>query len=95
MHLADVQDMKVLLSDHAVEQSKLRGATHDEILETISTGERSTARHGRMGFRKNFPFGAYWNGKHYETKQVLAIVAEEDGTLIVVTVFAFYFGAGQ
>jgi hypothetical protein len=34
---------------------------------------------------------ACWGGRYYLTKQVLAIVAEERDSLIVVTVYTFYF----
>jgi len=32
-----------------------------------------------------------WGGQYYAIKQVLAIVAEEPETLVVVTVYTFYF----
>jgi hypothetical protein len=31
-------------------------------------------------------------GRYYETKQVMAVVVEETERLLVVTVYAFYFG---
>lgn len=39
----------------------------------------------------NFPFGALWNGKVYNTKQVRPIFVEEEKELIVVTVYTYYF----
>lgn len=58
-------------------------------------GERVPARQGRAAYRKNFPFRAEWKGRYYETKQVMPIVAEEDDTLVVVTVYVFFFGEGE
>ncbi len=46
---------------------------------------------GRTGFRKEFQFDSLWGGRHYATKQVLAIVVEGTAELVVVTVYTFYF----
>ena len=45
-----------------------------------------------LGYRKNFPHGMAWKGKHYASKQVMAIVVEEPDRLVVVTAYVFYFG---
>ena len=50
------------------------------------------ASHGRVAFRKNFPYNADWKGKRYKTKQVKPIVAIEGNRLVVVTVYVYYFG---
>lgn len=68
-----------------------RGATEEEVLETIRSGEQVPAKHGRQGYRKNFQYGRLWGGRRYAIKQVLAIVAEEPERLVVVTVYMFYF----
>jgi hypothetical protein len=73
------------------EQMVERGATEEEVRETILTGEEVPAKRGRKGYRKNFQYGRCWGGRYYLTKQVLAIVAEERDSLIVVTVYTFYF----
>jgi hypothetical protein len=77
--------------DHAIDQARLRGATVAEVTEAIRNGEEVTAKKGRTGYRKNFPFGAIWKGRYYETKQVLVITVREDETILVITVYAFYF----
>ena len=77
--------------DHAVDQAVLRGATLDEVREDIRSGEEVPAKKGRVGYRKNFPYGAAWKDRYYETKQVLAIVVTEAETMLVITVYAFYF----
>ena len=48
-------------------------------------------KYGRMGFRRNFPFGGVWGGKHYLVKQVEAYAVKEAGDWIVVTVITRYF----
>lgn len=81
----------ILFSQHAREQMAERGATEEEVIEAIRSGERVPAKRGRQGYRKNFQYDRLWGGHHYLTKQVLAIVAEETETLVVVTVYTFYF----
>jgi len=49
------------------------------------------AKRGRQGYRKNFQYNRLWGGQVYAIKQVLAIVAEEQDVLVVVTVYTFYF----
>ena len=68
-----------------------RGASEDQVIETIRTGEAVPAKKGRQGFRKNLQYNRLWGGRTYAIKQVLVIVAEESNALIVVTVYTFYF----
>jgi hypothetical protein len=39
-----------------------RGASEDEVIETIETGEKFPAKFGRIGFRRNFNFEGMWRG---------------------------------
>lgn len=79
-------------SQHALDQISDRGVTQIEVETAIREGERAPAKIGRLAFRKNFNFQSEWKGKYYETKQVMPIVVEESNRLVVVTVYAFYFG---
>lgn len=81
----------VHFSRHALQQMIECGATDDEVLEAIRSGEQVSAKRGRLGYRKNFQYERLWGGRYYPIKQVLAIVAEEPQTLVVVTVYTFYF----
>jgi hypothetical protein len=76
---------------HALERAAERGATEEEVCSTVESGERFSAKFGRMGFRRNFQFNGIWRGKRYLTKQVEAYAVEEDGRWIVITVVAKYF----
>ncbi len=69
-----------------------REVTEMEVEIAINEGEMTSAKKGRLAFRKNFRFESYWKGKYYEIKQVMPIVAEEQDQYIVITVYAFYFG---
>jgi len=55
--------MSIRLHPHARERLNERGATEDEVIVTIETGETFPAKFGRTGFRRNFAFGERWNGK--------------------------------
>jgi len=81
----------IRFSQHAREQMVERGADEHEVIETIRAGEQVPAKHGRLGYRKNFQYNHLWGGRTYAIKQVLAIVVEESDALIVVTVYTFYF----
>ncbi|MBU3934175.1 MAG: DUF4258 domain-containing protein [Candidatus Omnitrophica bacterium] len=82
----------IIFSPHALDQLKDRGTTEEEVKRAIQEGERAPAKEKRIAFRKNFLFDSKWKGKHYQMKQVMPIVVEEDGNWIVVTVYVFYFG---
>lgn len=81
----------IRFSRHALLQMAERGATQEEVLETIRSGEQVPAKRGRQGYRKNFQYGQWWGGRRYAIKQVLAIVADDPEVVVVVTVYTFYF----
>ena len=63
----------------------------DEVVATVEHGERFSAKHGKIGFRCNFPFHSEWNGKTYSTKQIEAYAVEEEGSWLVITVITKFF----
>jgi hypothetical protein len=83
----------IIYSRHALDQLPGRGLSREDVEQTIRTGETIPAKGGRLAFRRNFLFESEWKGRFYAVKQVLAIVAEEPEGLVVVTAYAFYFGA--
>lgn len=85
-------DRPIIFSQHALDQMPSRGAAREEVEEAIRSGERVPAQRGRQAYRKNFPFRGNWKGRYYETKQVVPVVVIEAQTIIVVTVYVFYFG---
>jgi len=75
-------------------KARLRGLWRiisSKTIEAIRSGEQVSAKRGRLGYCKNFQYERLWGGRYYPIKQVLAIVAEEPQTLVVVTVYTFYF----
>lgn len=67
-----------------------RGTTEKEVKRAVKDGERFAAKHGRTGFRRNFPYGGMWNDKMYSTKQVEAYAVEEDGWLVLTVIVKFF-----
>jgi hypothetical protein len=83
--------MAVRIHHHAKERAAERGATEAEIIATGEKGEQFPVKYGRVGFRRNFPFGAVWGGKYYMAKQVEAYAVKEASDWIVVKVMTRYF----
>lgn len=65
--------------------------SEDEAIATVGAGEQFPARHGRIGFRRNFVYATEWRGRRYSTKQVEVYAVEESDSLLVLTVIAKYF----
>jgi hypothetical protein len=84
--------MTVRLHPHARERLGERGATEREVIAAVEEGERFSAKFGRVGFRRNFPFGGTWRERRYATKQVEAYAVEEADAWLVITVVVKYFG---
>jgi hypothetical protein len=83
--------MAVRFHPHAQERIEERGATEDEAAATVEHGERFSAKFGRTGFRRNFPFNAEWHGRHYGTKQIEVYAIQENSDWLVITVITRYF----
>jgi hypothetical protein len=82
----------IRLSQHALDQMRMRGATEAEVRETIETASWQPARRGKLRARKSFPFGrpSPVNQQIYSFKIVDAIFAVEPNEIVVVTVLAYY-----
>jgi hypothetical protein len=59
--------MVIRFHPHALERIAKRGATEQEVVDKVETGERFNAKFNRTGFRRNFAFEKQWRGKLYET----------------------------
>ena len=75
----------------AIERCSQRGASEDEVRETIERGLREPAKRGRFMYRHNFEYRAKWHGEYYAIKQVAPVVAEAENEIVVVTMYTFYF----
>ena len=85
------ETMSGRLHPHARARLDERGATQEEVIVTIETGESFPAKFGRTGFRKNFAFGRLWKGRTYATKQVEAYAVKEGEDWLAITFVARFF----
>jgi hypothetical protein len=79
------------LHEHARARMLERGASEDEILATISEGERFPVKFGRQGFRRNFQFDSTWRSRRYAMKQIEVSAVWENDDWRVITVIVKYF----
>lgn len=80
----------IRLSGHAREQLFYRGATEEEVIETIKTSPWQPAESGRLECRKDFIFESEWNKRYYKKKQVRPIFVEEEAEIVVITVYTYF-----
>jgi hypothetical protein len=81
----------IRLSGHARSQLSFRGATEEEIINTIQSSPWVLSQLGRLECVKDFPFGREWNKKQYPTKRIRPIFVEEEREIVVITVYTYYF----
>jgi len=81
----------IRLSAHAMQQLEFRGATEEQVIDTIRSETWEPAEHGRFGCRKDFVFNSEWNRKYYSTKQIRHIFVDEHDEIVVVTIYVYYF----
>ncbi len=82
---------KVTLHPHAAGRIQIRGASADDVIETVLTGEEFPAKHGRTGFRRNFSGAFAWRGRTFDTKQLEVYAVFEDGGWLAITVIVKFF----
>jgi hypothetical protein len=81
----------VKVHEHALKPCKERGATTEEVISAIESGETFPGKFGRTGFRLNLLYNSVWNGKYYATKQIEAYAVKKNEDWIVITIFVKYF----
>ncbi len=82
--------MKIHFTQHTIERAKERGISLAEIQDVIINGDQFSAKHGRFGKLKIFPFESWRQDVYYNQKRVEVIYVIEGETITVITVYAFY-----
>lgn len=79
-------------SHHALDQMRLRGATPEEVRETVETSSWQSAKRGKHQTHKTFTFGrpSPINQQVYPFKTVHVIFADEPNEIVIVTVLVYY-----
>jgi hypothetical protein len=81
----------VKVHPHALQRCNERGATLEEVIHTVESGEVFPAKFDRTGFRYNFSFDDVWNAKHFMTKQLEVFATQRNDEWLVITVIVKYF----
>lgn len=87
------KDMKTIrFSHHALDQMRLRGATPEEVRETVETSSWQPAKRGKYQARKTIAFGlpSPINQQIYPFKTVHTIFVDEPNEIVIVTVLVYY-----
>lgn len=81
----------VAIHPHAKARAYERGATENEIIDVVETGEIFPAKYGRTGFRKTVIYNNMWNGKHYYARQIECFAVHEKEDWLVISLLVKYF----
>lgn len=76
----------VAIHPHAAARLELRGATAEEVVETVELGEKFPAKFDRTGFHRTFQGHYLWRAKAFDTKRVEAYAVFENHEWLVITV---------
>lgn len=82
--------MKIIIDPHTLERCEERGASVEEIEDTILNGIIEQANGNRKAKYKVFDLNKVRNGKFYEQKRIKVVFVEEESEIVTVTVIVFY-----
>lgn len=82
--------MKIIIDPHAATRAEERGATHQEIIDTVNSDTIIPAKENRLAKEKTYIYEQDWNGKSYTHKKVRVIYIIENSTIVVITVVVKY-----
>ena len=69
--------MHVRLAPHAEDRATERGATKDEIVETVRHGDAAPAKHGRTVYHRTFRGLFHHHGKTFDINDIRAYAAPD------------------
>jgi len=82
--------MIIRIEEHTLMRANERGATENEIIETIKNGIIIKAKLERLAKSKIFSFNNIRNGKYYEQKKIEVYYIIEHNEIITITVYVFF-----
>lgn len=88
--MCNFNEMNIQIEPHTLQRAIERGATENEITDTINSGVNILGRLGRLGKSKVFLFNAERNGKYFEEKKLEVYYVIENSIIITITVYVFY-----
>ena len=82
--------MHIRIEPHTLLRAIERGASEDEIINTINNGIAIMAKSNSLGKFKVFDFNESRNGKFYEQKKLEVFYVIENNEIITITVYVFF-----
>ena len=82
--------MEIRIEPHTLERANERGASKEEIIQTIKSGLPIEAKAGRKAKALIVEFKQKRNDKYYEQKKIEVYYIEENNIIITVTVYVLY-----
>ena len=82
--------MQIRIDSHTIERAAERGASSEEIIDVITSGQTIPAKYGRLGKSKIFDFKQTRLGRYYEQKKIEVFFAVEGDVIVTATVYVFY-----
>jgi hypothetical protein len=82
--------MKIRIEPHTIKRAVERGASENEIVETLQTGQPIIAKGNRLAKSKIFIFQQNRNGRFYEEKKLEVFYIVENDEIITITVYVFF-----
>ena len=84
------RSMDIRIDPHTLERAAERGASSEEIIDVITSGQPIPAKRGRSGKSKVFDFNQTRLGRYYEQKKIEVFFAIEGDDIVTATVYVFY-----
>ncbi|MEO6637949.1 MAG: hypothetical protein ABIN25_06710 [Ginsengibacter sp.] len=82
--------MNIRIEPHTLSRAIERGASEEEIIETINYGNTIKAKSNRIGKFSIFDFNKIRNEKFYQQKKLEVFYVIENNEIITVTVYVFF-----
>ncbi len=80
----------VRLHWNALLRMRERGATEQEVVDTVLRGERVAARAGRVAFRRRIASPGEWRGRPFRTKHVVVHAVRDGDGWLAITILVDY-----
>jgi hypothetical protein len=85
------KNLPISFSSHSFDSMRKRGTDRFEVETTIKRGSWKQAKLGRFEAENEFVYGKIWNNKNYDFKKINPVFIVENNTIIVITVYVFYY----
>jgi hypothetical protein len=89
-----MEEKPVYFTRHAAKRMIERNVKEDEVIHAIRNGEWQSAEEDRFSASEVFPFNDYHYGRYYKFKEVIPVFKVAAESILVITVYSFFFQRG-